>query len=295
MTGEGNKVMECTPNTVPVIPADWAILGVKTGYDPKPVAALRLWVRGPSGEGKTNFLSSIPDHIILDFDDGAGGVPGGRATRIHIQSYEQYKEVTGKLIEQGKSGKRAWNRVSFDTTDEWVEMIGNQLQQELSCKSIWDYGAKGAGYRMVKDRCWSRLREIEEAGYVWSCAGHQSLKTDILPGGAERTRIRDSVFPMFSKQITTRAEFVLTIYCIPKTTIPMVKKKVPGGKVIEVPGKERTTQTYYLSSLSTETESNKQRGCPGMERKFEIPAVNAWDVFCEKYSAAIEAARKQYQ
>ncbi len=292
---KGNRVMECKGNTVPVIPADWAVLGVKSGYNPKPAEALRFWVRGPSGEGKTSFLSSIPNHLILDFDDGADGVPGGRATRIHIKNYEKYMTVTDKLIEQGKAGKRPWDRVTFDTVDEWAGMIGNQLQIEKGCENIQDYGSKGKGYGLIKDRCWTRLRALEEVGYVWSCAGHQSIKTDTLPGGAERSRIRDSIFPMFSKQITTRAEFALTIYCLPESTRPMIKQKMGNGQIIEVPGKEITKQTYYLSSLSTEQESNKQRGCPGMERKFEIPRVNAWDVFCAKYREAVEAAKKQYQ
>ena len=58
---EGNVAVSCKPNTVPIqaadfltqIPAHWQALGAEQGYNPKSAEDLRLWVVGPSGEGKT--------------------------------------------------------------------------------------------------------------------------------------------------------------------------------------------------------------------------------------------------
>ena len=284
------------PNTVPLIPTDWSLLGMVAGYNPKPAEKLRIWVTGPSGEGKSTFLSSIPDHVILDFDDGASSVPGGRARRIHVQNYEHYKEITDKLISEAKGGKKIVNRVTIDTVDEWVGMITNQLQAEKGVEDITEFGSQGHGWGLIRERCWSRLRDLEHAGYTWSCAGHQSTKEETNPvTGKSRTVIRDSVFPSFAKKILTRSDFKLTVYCCPKSVDKKKRRKLPGGQIVEVPDGTEIQHIYYLTSLTSAIQENKSRGVPSMERKFVIPLVGGWDLFKEKYESAVAAAKKKYQ
>lgn len=291
---KGNVVLPVTPNTVPKIPADWAKLGVKTGYDPKPAEDLNLWIVGPSGEGKTTFESSIPDNMILDFDGGAAGIVGTRALRIPTENYERYMQITQKLIDEGKAGKHVVHRISFDTVDEWVGMMKLQLQIEKGIDDITEFGSKGHGWAMIRERCWSRLRELESAGYVWSCVGHMTTKTETNPvTHKERTVIRDSVFPTFSAQIVNSSEFKLTIYCINKEVEKKEKKKLPGGQIIEVSCGTEMTSKYYLNSYTTAEHQGKGRGAPGMNRKFEIPLYNAWDIFAQNYNVAIENAKKR--
>ena len=43
---QGNVVLAATPNTVPVIPADWAKLGAQTGYKPKLAEDLKSFCGG---------------------------------------------------------------------------------------------------------------------------------------------------------------------------------------------------------------------------------------------------------
>ncbi|KKM77884.1 hypothetical protein LCGC14_1365510 [marine sediment metagenome] len=289
---QGNVVLSATPNTVPVIPADWAKLGVQTGYNPKPAADLNLCVVGPSGEGKTTFESSIPDTMILDLDKAAESIVGTRAMRVAISNYEHYMQVTQKLIDDGKNGKHIVHRVSIDTTDIWVDMIKLRLQTEKGCDDITEFGAQGHGWAMIRERCWSRLRELEEAGYVWSCVGHMITKTETNPvTHKERTVIRDAVFPTFAAKIINSSDFKLTIYCINKEVEKKTKKALPGGRIIEVPCGTEMTSKYYLDSYTTTERQGKGRGAPGMNRKFEIPLLNAWDVFVKNYNVAIEAAK----
>ena len=289
---QGNIVLPATPNTVPVIPADWAKLGVETGYNPKSAEDLNLYIVGPSGEGKTTFESSIPDNMILDFDKSAESIVGTRAMRVPILNYDHYMKITQKLIDDGKAGKHVVHRVSIDTTDEWVGMIVNQLQKEKGVEDITDFGSHGRGWAMIIKRCWSRLRELEHAGFVWSCVGHMITKTETNPvTRKERTVIRDSVFPTMSAQIVNSSDFKLTIYYLSTTVKKPVNKKLGSGQIIKQM-KETVVPTYYLNSITTEERQGKMRGVSDMNRKFEIPLINAWDVFKKHYDVAVEIAKK---
>ncbi len=291
---QGNVVLPAKPNTVPVIPADWAKLGVQTGYNPKLAEDLNLYIVGPSGEGKTTFESSIPDTMILDHDKGAEGIIGTQAMRVPIRNYEHYMAITQKLIDEGKAGKHVVHRVSIDTTDEWVGMIVNRLQEEKGVTDITEFGAQGHGWAMIRERCWSRLRELEQAGFVWSCVGHMITKTETNPvTHKERTVIRDAVFPSFAAKIVNSSDFKLTIYCINKEIEKKEERVLPGGQKIVVPCGTEMTSKYYLDSYTTAERQGKGRGAPGMNRKFEIPLLNAWDVFKKNYNVAIENAKKQ--
>ncbi|MCK5016515.1 MAG: AAA family ATPase [Candidatus Peribacteraceae bacterium] len=291
----GNVPLPATPNTVPKVPTDWAALGATTGYCPKLAEDLNIDVVGPSGEGKTTFISSIPNQIILDFDKGAEGIPGTKAVRIPILNYEHYIQVTDKLIAEGKANKRAFHRVSFDTTDEWVGMIINRLQEEKGVNDITEHGSQGHGWAMIRERCFSKLRELQEAGYIWSCLGHMITKTETNPvTHKERTVIRDAVFPSMSAKIVRSSDYKITIYCKNKTVEKKEKRKTAGGQIIEVPVGSEVISTYYADIFTTVEREGKGRGAPGMEKKFEIPLVNGWDVFKQKYNVAVEAAKKQY-
>lgn len=291
----GNVPLPATPNTVPKVPSDWAALGATTGYCPKLAEDLNIDVVGPSGEGKTTFISSIPNQIILDFDKGAEGIPGTRAVRVPIQNYEHYIQVTDKLIAEGKAHKRAFRRVSFDTTDEWVGMIVNRLQEEKGVTDITEHGSQGHGWAMIRERCWSKLRELQEAGYIWSCLGHMITKTETNPvTHKERTVIRDAVFPSMSAKIVRSSDYKITIYCVNKTVEKKEKRKTTGGQIIEVVAGSEVISKYYADIFTTVEREGKGRGAPGMEKKFEIPLVNGWEVFKQKYNVAVEAAKKQY-
>lgn len=292
-SAEGNVVMAATPNTVPVIPADWAKLGVVSGYDPKSAEDLNLYVVGPSGEGKTTFDSSIPDHMILDFDKSAESIVGSRAMRVPISGYEHYMEITQKLIDEGKKGRHVVHRVSIDTTDEWLGMIVNRLQEEKGVDDITEFGSQGHGWAMIRERCWSRLRDLEQAGFVWTCVGHMITKTETNPTThKERTVIRDAAFPSFTAKIVRSSDFKLTIYCINKEIEKKVKRTLPSGQIIEVPCGTEITSKYFLDSYTTAEREGKGRAPSGMVRKFEIPLLNAWDVFVGNYNVAIENAKK---
>jgi len=291
-----NPVVDAMPNTVPDVPSDWAALGMKAGYDPKPAEALRLFVVGPSGEGKTTFVSSIPRNVILDYDNGANAIPGGRATRLHVRTYEQLDMYVKKLVEDAKAGRRHWDRVTFDTIDELIAMIKHRLEEEKGVEDITEYRSTGYGYNAILQRFWSLVLDLEQAGYTWAVVGHMKTVEETDPATKKpMTRVRESVYPGVAKKILTQSDFKLTVYSISQTTEKKAKRKLPDGREIEVPAGTETRQVFFVDSMTTSERDNKSRGVPSMERKFELPLVGGWDAFKAKYDAAVAVERAKYK
>ncbi len=289
-----NPTVETKPNEVPIVPDDWAELGMKSGYDPKSAETLRLFIVGPSGEGKTTFISSIPRTMIIDFDDGANAVPGGRATRIHVRDYAHFDSIIGKLVADNTKGVRHWDRVAIDTIDELIAMLKHQLEEEKGVEDITEYRSTGYGYNLILQRFWSKMLDLEHAGYTWAIVGHMRTIEEVDPATKKPvTRIRESVYPGVAKKILTKSDFKLTVYCIPHTVEKKAVKTLPDGRKIEVPAGTETKLVYYVDSMTTEARDGKQRGVSTMERKIEVPLVDGWDVFKQKYETAVLAERSK--
>lgn len=289
-----NPEAECQPNSVPVVPADWAALGAKSGYDPKPAEALRLFVVGPSNEGKTTFISSIPDNLILDAELGADAIVGPRSTRVAVRNYADLVKYRDKLVEDAKKNRRVFNRVSTDTIDELVAIIKQQIEEEKGCEELTEFGSQGFGYAAILKRFWNFVRDFEKHGYTWTVAGHLTTKQETNPATKkEETRIRDSVYPSVAAKIRNQCDFKLTIYCIQKTIEKKAKKKLPSGQTIEVPAGTETIKNYYADCLTGLRGTNKKRGVTSMEDKFTLPLIGGWDVFKQKYEAAVEIERQR--
>jgi len=288
-----NPTVGCTANTLPAIPDDWAALGAATGYDPKLARDLRIFAVGPSGEGKTTFINSIPDNLILDFDGGANASPGSIATRIPVPDYERLEAIIAKLLADAKANCRHWHRVTFDTVDEDVSLTKKQLEREKQVDDITEFGSLGHGYNLILGRLWSKVRDLEEAGYTWAFVGHLKTKTEVNPvTKKEETKLREATYPCVAKKILTRSDFKITIYKMLQTTDVVEKKNIPGRGIISVKTGTAQKDVYFLDTMTTDARDCKSRGVPTMPRKIEIPLVGGWAEFEKQYNAAVEVARK---
>jgi hypothetical protein len=274
--------MTAIPNS---IPADWLALGAEEGYHPKEAHELRLWVAGPTGEGKSTFTRSIPDSLTLDFGDETGGVFEPRSPRIYIKNHEHYMQVTDKLIEEGKNGGQWIKRIVFDNVDDWVNMIIEVLQKEKQCEDITEYGSKGKGWTLIRNRCWGKIQLLSEAGYVWSCTANLVEKQQTV-GNNTTTVIRPVVYPSFASMFGRRADYKLVIYARPSIVTLTKPIKLPNGQVIDKPIGEETKLVYYCNCRSNDTQQAKTRGVPDMEETFELPLVDGWKTFTDKYNDA---------
>ena len=271
------------------IPADWLSLGAEQGYHPKEVGELRLWVAGMTGEGKSTFTRSIPDSLTLDFCDETGGVFEPRDTRVSIHNYEHYTEVITKLLEDSKAGKRWVKRVVIDNVDDWVSMITEVMNAEKKVEDITEYGSQGRGYTLIYNRCWSKIQQLAEAGYIWSCNANLVERQRTI-GSTTSTVIRPAVFPGLASMFGRRADYKLVVYARSKMVTTTKKIKLPNGQVIEQPIGGEKKLVYYCNCRSNETQEAKTRGVPEMEETFELPLVDGWKTFTDKYNEARDKA-----
>ncbi len=276
------------------IPESFRKLGVTEGFDPKSPDRLRLFITGKPGEGKTTFTMSMPDTLVLDFDDGAENVAGGHAQRVPIRSFAHWMEMYSLLIESAKSGTLPWQRVVFDSADSWHLMEEIQLCKELSSPPnrivhhIGDYGTKGAGYGRLYRMCFSRLSELYQAGYSWVVVGHLSEKR-ITVGYGENAKdqvvLRPSMYPGFVKLLAPECDYHMTVYSA-DVSEQLTKTKMIGGVEKEVPAGTQKVAHFYLRLRGT---SDEKRRLP-MPRKIELPVTDSWALFCTEYAKAREAA-----
>jgi hypothetical protein len=291
---ENNAVINVVPNQVPQIPPDWASLGAVSGYNPPTPEKLRLLIDGPEGEGKSTFVASMPNNLILDFEGGAGGVVGPRSTRIKVNGFDHYMQITDKLIAESKGGNPFFKRFTFDTADRWSEMIARQVAKENNVPDIADYGAKGAGYRVLKNRAWYRVQGLEDAGYGWAIVGHLTEKTITDPTNRSReiTVPRLALFDSLRSPLSQGCDFHATVYNLTTEVPKMVSQVVPGVKdPIQVQVGSEISSTYWFSCVSVGGKQGKARGVPSMEAKFQLPLMGGWDLFVQKYNEAVIKAK----
>lgn len=289
------------PNTLPspvsAVPSDYAKLGVTTGYAPKSPDQLRFFVIGPSGDGKTAFWAGCPNTLIFDFEDGAWGIPSPRAHRIVCKTYNTYAAIRDKLLADAKAGRRPYNRIVIDTIDSFVELVNPKLAAEKKIDDITDFGAKGAGWSLLRTECWNDIAAFESAGYAWTCIGHITEKT-LTVNGKERTVTRPVLFDSFAKQIGRNADYIATIH----SDIQQVPQyRTVQGRTVECGAIDKVVYVLEATAVGSllGTAQNKQRGIPTFKGKVLLPDLMSgqygWDAFCDAYNASVAEVRASGQ
>lgn len=287
-----NPTVIVKPNDVPV-PADYAALGVVSGYVPRPPEGLRFFLVGPAGEGKSTFLASTSDTLILDFEIGVDAIPGARATRVVIGNYKHYEQMLDKLVADAEAKKRHYKRVGIDTGDEWMHMIAGQLTAEHKCEDITEYGSKGHGWGLIRNRCWAGIQRLQMAGYSWTVVGHLTERTVTDPTNRQDiTVIRPVMFDSLAKQILRNSDFHTTIWRSITSEQEMEEITVAGRKITKPKKEMKVVKKWFFDCRTLANRQGKERGVPTMKEKFEIPLIGGWDKFVEEYNLAIEKVKK---
>ena len=284
-----NQVVKVAPGGVPTkVPPEYAALGVVTGYKPRAAEDLRFFVTGPAGKGKTTWVSSIPDTLILDCELGADAIPGAQAARVRLNGYKHYDELIKKLVEDGNANKRKFKRVAIDTGDEWIHLIASQLAKEHGVDDIAEYGDKGSGWRLLVTRCWQGIQSLHMAGYSWTLIGHLREKTIRHPvTKKDVTVLRPVIFPTLAERIMSGTDFYVNIWMESSTKQVMETIKVAGAQIKRPKkGADITVVKYWFDMRATDERNAKARGVPNMKDKFAIPRVGGWQTFVDKYNAA---------
>ena len=296
------------PNEIP-LPDKYVKLGLSDGYNPLPIEDARLYITGLSGEGKTTFVSSIPDAWVIDFEGGAGGIPGRRGKYFDIKKiaqetrqtrYDVYKLILDNLIADGKNNQRPCRRIIIDTQDAWVELMCRQLLKEKSTEKkvyedIGEYGQKGHGHSLLQGRCRRVLGDLEDVGYTWAVVGHTKLVTmpDPMDSSKEVTFIRPILSVGYSGIVKRTSEIQVTIQS--KITKERKDREVKGKILKGIDEVEVTKYRLFTRSTEKRATEGKRRGVPSMPGTIEVPIVDGWMPLKEAYEAAVDASRKQFE
>lgn len=288
-----NQIAEIEPT---VLPSSYKELGVKTGYSPVTPEQTRHFIVGPIGEGKTTFLAGIPRTIILDFElHGAEGIPNPRAFRLRIDTPEKLTAIFKVLEADAKNPKRPFDRVCFDTADQWIEVLNLDLALTYKVKDIRLYGSKGAGYEILKRECWSQLQWLQKMGYTWTCTGHMTEKT-ITVNDKERTVLRPVLFPTLAAVIARNCELMSTVHMA--TEKEQLYRTVKGR---DIPAGFKDVTKVYMDTMNVggtfSTLQGKRRGVPTMKSRIVIPDSTekkyGWDVFVTEYNRAVQEMKEK--
>lgn len=118
---------------------------------------------GPPKVGKTTILSSLPNCLILDVEDGSDYVS---ALKVKIKSLAELKEVCASIVREGCP----YEVVALDTisrAEEWCEARGREL-----------YKASVIGKNFTGQ---SVLELPDGAGYFWFRKAFDEVMEAILP------------------------------------------------------------------------------------------------------------------
>jgi len=289
-----NEIAEITPMTVPK-----GYEGiVEQGYKPRLPEDTRQFIIGPNGQGKTTFVASQPDTVILDTEKSAESVPRQRAFRIPIHNGKELIDMVNKLVADGEKGNRPFKRVVFDTIDQCVEYLAKYLgplpPRNASTEDIRRWGLKGAGYSILTDAVWNMINRIENAGYAWTLCGHIQ-EQEITINDSTRTVKRPVIYKSLLQVLVRNCDFFCDVHA--ETVLEPLYKTVSGRKI---QAGEKKALKHFLTFDSTITGinangNNKIRGVPTISRKIELPDVLgdvwAWDVFADAYNTAVAEAK----
>jgi len=290
------------PNTLP--PA-YAKLGATTGFCPPSPEDCRIVVASPGGDGKSTFAMSIPDAIVLDFDRGTHSIAQARATRMvigegpsgRVDPYDHYQRIMTRLCEDGEKGKSPFRRVVIDTADTWTDLLGQHLAEEKKVESVGEYGQKGAGWSLLRERCKLDIQGLQAAGYSWMVLCHITEKNVTL-GKEEHTVMRPSVFPSCYDMIRNLADIEAVIRCERRTVEKTEQRTFNiGGKSVtrDVPTGESETLHKYIMQLESDDLRRAKRRLVGLGGELVVPAIDAWSsTFRPFYVKAVSDIVKQY-
>ena len=254
---------------------------------------LRMFLIGMPGEGKTTFISSIPKALILDYENGACGIPFARAVRVHIDNPEKHHQVMKKLIADGKAKTAPFKHIVIDSIDQCVDMLGEELGTEKKVEHFSEYGDKGAGWGLLRNRFWMDVEALQSAGYSWTIIGHMTEKT-IRVNKQDITVQRPCIYDSINKLVYRNCDVFARMSSITKVERPDVEKII-NGRPVNVPGPETRTTTYYFDAAKTPSNysGGKVRGVPSFKTRLILPDKDGWDIVNAEYNTAVAKEKKR--
>lgn len=119
----------------------------------KAILPPRLLMYGPPKCGKSHLLSTIPNCLLVDFEDGSGFLNVARIQKSDVDTFEKVLGLLTRLYTE----EHSFSTLGLDTLDWLQEVVFNQAAKEHGKSNIGDVGY-GAGY-VTAQNLWAQLIE----------------------------------------------------------------------------------------------------------------------------------------
>jgi len=268
-------------------------------YRPRPVEKCRVLVWGLPKSGKTTFVCSNPDAIVLDFEGGANAVVHPRAYVVDLSPasgdvLNRYQKIKNLLIEDARSVDPQFKVVVIDSIDFMADRWDATFCAENGITDLGEYRSGGAGYHRVNMRILDELRTFEDAGYGIMLVGHLSEKS-YDDSGNQRFRIVPNIRDSLLRPLARWADQILTIASVPQIVYPTKRVPVPGKpgeyRTVEIKTEPQTVNRIVLQAVKM--SDNHNTGCrvqiPG---QLELPEADGYQVYKTAYETEVQRVRE---
>lgn len=205
---------------------------------------------GPSGVGKTTFVSQFPNVLVLDIENGSKNLDLARLTSDDIPTYEVLVQTTKDFLTE----KHQYKSLVIDSITTLEHYINKSVCAENNVKELGEI-AYGRGMAFAKERLKdyiTLLKQVQSAGYdVW-LIGHSLVKKFSDPTLLQQfDRFSIQGTESFSAEIIRQADNVYFARNDIEVAIDKQTKKAKG-----IGGDVRTMYTRHNAAYDAKTRLN---------------------------------------
>jgi hypothetical protein len=289
-----------------VLPASYQKWNLVAGFNPPHPLALRYFIIGLPGKGKTSYVASMSDTVHIDPEDTTEFCQDPKATPFRPKNGRELQEFIDFLVTEGKAGRHVFKHVVFDTAEKILQFIIPELSRVYGEKygttieDIREWGQGGAGWGKVNTWFQDTLNDLHMAGYGWTCVGHLREDTKTVRIKNEtvvKNTYRSALNPGIQAVLYRDSQFIMMVQKDIENFQTDQTIKLPGGK--STTRKVDNTRNVWKLELSVpesgrepDTVILKQRLAEHMPDSVDITGYNGFQNFCNVYQKAIEQAKK---
>ena len=286
--------MSVPTQTITGIRGPLAKYGITKGLELPPIEKLRLYIMSLPGAGKTNFISSFPDTLIIDPEATAEFVPNPVAHRITPDDGKQLNELINDLC---SDGPKTFKHICVDTIEKMVQVSIPYLTDRHNAKmkpdkqltDIREFGMKGAGWGKVNDYILGIFQRLVNAGFGWTICGHLSMVT-YEEHGKTQVRLEPLINPGIRGGLLRDSQYLMRVR---KDTKNVLKASRPGGPKTKSVEESWTLQLQVLETSDPTTLLLKNRLGHLLPAEINITNEKDHPVGHAKLKAAYDAAREK--
>lgn len=254
----------------------------------RPPTSLRFLLMGRVGVGKSRFVTSIPNNLVLDIEDAARQNPKPKSMAVVLQALDDVDRTVDNLVQIGQKASGI-DYVTIDTGDSLQYLEEEALAKRLDVPHVSDYGAKGAGWSRLAKNVTTKFSRLIEAGYGLIVTCH--LKEQLITvNKKEVTVVRPSMTGGVVGWFAAHSDF-----------FGMVEKElvtIPEYRTITVGGKTKTIESGMTSvtkrflRVDTPELDKEVKHRVEMPERVELSEYDGWSDFINVYDEAVKKAQE---